>query len=393
MKVIHIVSGMDLKAGGVTQAVLSIGEGLQAQGVDNEIVCLESDDKQMQYLPFTTHRQGPAKTPWKYGKNLIPWLRQNWERFDAVIVHGLWQYHTYAAYQVWKEKDKSKPIYVMPHGMLDPYFQKAKGRRLKAIRNWLFWKLVERNIVNNATALLFTCETERLLARETFTPYRPPLEVVVGLGVEAPPLYESGMTVAFSEKAGLASEEPYLLYLSRIHPKKGLDMLVKAYLKIKQKDPTFPKLVIAGPGIETDFGQKVVSLIGQSEDVHLVGMLTGDAKWGALYGCEAFVLPSHQENFGIAVVEALACGKPVLISDQVNIWREIADGEAGLVAKDTVEGSRHLLIEWVLLTAEQKSKMAEQTKKVYAQYFSIEKSASNVKALIEQNFETRATAV
>lgn len=393
MKIIHIVSGMDLKAGGVTQAVLSIGQGLQSQGVESEIVCLERDDKPMEYMPIPTHRQGPAKTPWKYGKNLIPWLRQNWERFDAVIVHGLWQYHTYAAYQVWREKGKSKPIYVMPHGMLDPYFQKAKGRRLKAIRNWLFWKLVERNIVNKATALLFTCETERLLARETFSPYRPTLEAVVGLGVEAPPLYESGMTAAFCEKAGLQSGEPYLLFLSRIHPKKGLDILVKAYLEVKQKAPSFPKLVIAGPGIETDFGQKVARLVEESEDVRLVGMLTGDPKWGALYGCEAFVLPSHQENFGIAVVEALACGKPVLISDQVNIWREIAKGEAGLVAKDTLEGTRRLLIEWELLTAEKKEKMIQQTKKVYVEYFSIEKSATNIKALIEQNLEAHTTVV
>ncbi len=393
MKILHLVAGMDISTGGVTQAVLSIGRGLEVLGIHNEIVCLDENSQEVQWISIPTHRQGPAKTPWKYGKNLIPWLRQNWERFDVVIVHGLWQYHTYAAYQVWREKGKSKPIYVMPHGMLDPYFQKAKGRRLKAIRNWLFWKLVERNIVNNATALLFTCETERLLARETFTPYRPTLEAVVGLGVEAPPLYESGMTVAFCEKAGLSQGESYLLFLSRIHPKKGLDMLVKAYLEVRQKAPSFPKLVIVGPGIETDFGQKVASLVGQSEDIRLVGMLTGAAKWGALYGCEAFVLPSHQENFGIAVVEALACGKPVLISDQVNIWREIAEGEAGLVAKDTVEGTRRLLIEWELLTAEKKSKMAEQTKRVYAQYFSIEKSATNIKALIEQNLEAQTTAV
>jgi glycosyltransferase involved in cell wall biosynthesis len=77
--------------------------------------------------------------------------------------------------------------------------------------------------------------------------------------------------------------------------------------------------------------------------VHAIGMLAGDSKWGALYGCEAFVLPSHQENFGIAVVEALACGKPVLISDQVNIWREIVEDGAGLVEEDTEEGVEKLL--------------------------------------------------
>ena len=74
-----------------------------------------------------------------------------------------------------------------------------------------------------------------------------------------------------------------------------------------------------------------------------MGMLSGAAKWGALYGCEAFVLPSHQENFGIAVVEALACGRPVLISDQVNIWREIVEDGAGIAEADTEEGVEKLL--------------------------------------------------
>ena len=72
-------------------------------------------------------------------------------------------------------------------------------------------------------------------------------------------------------------------------------------------------------------------------------MLDGDSKWGAFYGCEAFVLPSHQENFGISVVEALACDKPVLISNKVNIWREIAHDEAGFVEEDTVDGTARLL--------------------------------------------------
>jgi glycosyltransferase involved in cell wall biosynthesis len=76
-------------------------------------------------------------------------------------------------------------------------------------------------------------------------------------------------------------------------------------------------------------------------------MLTGDAKWGALYGCDAFILPSHQENFGIAVVEALACGKPVLISNKVNIWREIEKDRAGTVRDDTVSGTKRLLDYWL----------------------------------------------
>jgi hypothetical protein len=136
------------------------------------------------------------------------------------------------------------------------------------------------------------------------------------------------------------------------------------------KDLEFPDLVVAGPGWDSDYGREVRAIIDEanrsialtehrtlnteprpgetaprqnSAPIHAVDMLSGAAKWGALYGCEAFVLPSHQENFGIAVVEALACGKPVLISDQVNIWREIVEDGAGIAEADTEEGVEKLL--------------------------------------------------
>ncbi len=108
--------------------------------------------------------------------------------------------------------------------------------------------------------------------------------------------------------------------------------------------------MIAGPGWDSDYGQRIRGQIheqgaGSRERgvIHAVGMLEGDAKWGALHGCEGLVLPSHQENFGIAVVEALGCGRPVLISDKVNIWREISEDGAGLVEEDSVDGTARLL--------------------------------------------------
>ena len=100
-------------------------------------------------------------------------------------------------------------------------------------------------------------------------------------------------------------------------------------------------------------------------------MLTGDAKWGALYGCEAFILPSHQENFGISVAEALACGKPVLISDQINIWREIEAGKAGFIAHDTFEGVVQLLKDWIHLEKKGKEKMSRNALTAYKDNFEI----------------------
>jgi glycosyltransferase involved in cell wall biosynthesis len=109
--------------------------------------------------------------------------------------------------------------------------------------------------------------------------------------------------------------------------------------------------------------------------IHAVDMLQGDAKWGALYACEAFVLPSHQENFGIAVVEALACGKPVLISDQVNIWREISDADAGFVAADTEDGAVKLLKRF--MARKGAPEMAERARECYLSRFAIGPAASN----------------
>jgi glycosyltransferase involved in cell wall biosynthesis len=111
------------------------------------------------------------------------------------------------------------------------------------------------------------------------------------------------------------------------------------------------------------------------EAVLFPGMLTGDAKWGAFHGCEAFILPSHQENFGIAVVEALACGKPVLISDQVNIWREIEAAGGGVVRPDTAAGTHELLAHWQQLSAAAKNDFQQQARQTFESEFAVRPAA------------------
>jgi glycosyltransferase involved in cell wall biosynthesis len=113
-----------------------------------------------------------------------------------------------------------------------------------------------------------------------------------------------------------------------------------------------------------------------SPRIHAIGMLEGDAKWGAFYGCEAFVLPSHQENFGISVVEALACEKPVLISNKVNIWREIAEDGAGLVEADSVDGTARLLHRF--LVGEIKGGVAGRFSDCFRRHFEIQKASKKL---------------
>ena len=417
MNLLRVIASMDPVKGGPCQGIRNSIPEMEKLCVHNEVVSLDNPDAYfLKKDPFKIHALGSGKSPWGYNSKLIPWLINNLSRFDAVIVHGLWLYQGYAvrkAINLLKTRRKTvkgstgkiPKLFLMPHGMLDPYFQRAKGRKLKAIRNWFYWKLIEQHVVNEADGVLFTCEAELQLAREPFYPYKPKQEINVGYGIAEPPLYHNSLSNAFSQMCPQLAGKPFILFLSRIHEKKGVDLLIKAYAQVLKKvlrnkgvltsadsiveetldTPTqlyeFPRLVIAGPGLETPYGQYIQKIAVESpelqEFVFFPGMLIGDAKWGAFYGCEAFVLPSHQENFGIAVVEALACGKPVLISNQVNIWREIEAKGGGLVSEDTKEGTYKLLEKWHNLPILEKQEMRENARVTYRTYFALEQNVFN----------------
>ena len=397
MKVLRIIPSMDPSSGGPCQGIRNIIPELHKAGITNEVVCL--DDPAAEFLKtddFPIVALGPAKGPWQSSPQLVPWLVENLARFDVVIVHALWLFHGYAARKALRIHKRSKGkvprVYVMPHGMLDPYFQRAGERKLKAVRNWAYWKLIESKLINEADGILFTCEAELLLARQPFQPYHPKREINIGYGVQPPPPFNEEMKVAFKASCPGLGDQPYFLFLSRIHEKKGIDHLVEAYSNIYQlyqrsnSLEMLPKLVVAGPGLDTEFGSKLESMAntlpGLKDAIFFPGMLTGAGKWGAFYGCEAFVLPSHQENFGIAVAEALACGKPVLISYQVNIWREIVETGAGIVADDNTAGAELLINSWMKLSHAGKLEMKGNATRCFQKEFTITSAADRFVQLL-----------
>lgn len=370
---------MNPKSGGPCQGIRNSIPVQKANGIENEVLCFDSPEELfLNENKFKIHAIGPAKGPYAYCSNLNKWLSENIERFDVVIIHGLWLYNSYGTYKLWKlykkQNRKVPKLYIMPHGMLDPYFQRARSRKLKAIRNWMFWKLIEKQVVNGADGLLFTCEQELLLAKKTFSPYKPKSELNAGYGIPEPPAKNLESFWTFSKKCRIAVCRSYWLYLSRIHSKKGVDLLIKAYLKLKQETLIIPDLVIAGPGLETTFGKEVQE-IGKDPSIHFPGMLEGKAKWAALHYCNAFILPSHQENFGIAVVEAMACAKPVLITRQINIWKDIEDGNGGVISEDTEEGIYNMLRFWMNVPKMKKAEIGINALNIYRKKFSIEKAA------------------
>ena len=387
LKTLRVIVSMNPSYGGPCQGIRNSVPALRRLGIETEVLSVDPVDSEFLGMDdFPIYTVGPSRTGYSYTANLDVWLKENFHNYEAIIVHGLWQYSTYGTFKVWnkmKALNKVVPaLYLMPHGMLDPYFQKAKERRFKAIRNLIFWQLFEKHVVNGVSGLLFTCEQELLLAKRTFTDYHPKEQFNVGYGIQTPPKESPEHNEAFQNVCPKVSNRRYWLFLSRIHPKKGVDLLIQAYKALKSHGADLPDLVIAGPGLDTSYGEMLIKLADRDAQIVFPGMLLGAAKWGAFYGCEAFVLPSHQENFGIAVVEALACSKPVLISKQVNIWREIEEDGAGIVAQDTLTGTITLLNAWISKGVAERVEMEKRALSTYQQKFNTETFANKLSDIL-----------
>ena len=264
--------------------------------------------------------------------------------------------------------------------MLDPWFKEMFP--LKHLKKWLYWPWAEYRVLRDAAAVIFTSEEERLQARKSFWLYRC-REKVSPLGVEAP-------TFSPNTKAEFLSRYPQLenarnfLFLGRLHPKKGCDILLDSFARLRSNESI--SLILAGPdqiGWESELRRQVARL-NFTNSVVFTGMLQGAMKQGALASADAFVLPSHQENFGISVVEALAAGVPVLISNLVNIWREIDADCAGYVESDDLAGTTRLLQRWIETPPAERETTRQNAVRCFQQRFEINRAVDSLLQILNE---------
>ena len=228
MKILHVISSVNPAGGGPVEGIKQLGTTLMAQGHGVEVASLDPPDAPyLAQAPLPVHPLGPTTLGYAYSPRFVPWLRANAGRYDAVIVNGIWQYHSFGT---WRALHNSSTPYVLfTHGMLDPWFKKQYP--LKHIKKWMYWPWAEYRVLRDARAVLFTCEEERRLARTSFWLYRCN-EVVVNYGTAKPKGDPDSERREFFDHYPEARGKRLALFMGRIHPKKGCDLVIEAFAKV-----------------------------------------------------------------------------------------------------------------------------------------------------------------
>ena len=333
MRILHVVQAVDLKFGGVQEALRGLTHAQCLMGMDVDIVASSisaHQDTPAYIMGYNKSIQlnlyGPEFVDIIYSNAMRKYLRHRIDEYDLVHVYGLYRFPpTYASRQARKQ---NVPYVICPHGSLDPFLYQRSSRNVLLKRLWERW--FDLPNLHGASAIHYTSEDEREHA--AFLKLRAP-SFVVPNGLDWARFVSLPARGAFRAQLGIG-EAPLVLFLGRLSFVKGLDLLVPAFARVRARYPD-AVLAIVGPDNE-GYGAKVhgwVAELGLQTCVRFVDHLQGEAVLQAYVDADVFALPSYTENFGMVVAESLACATPVVISDQVNIHREVSGASAGLVTR------------------------------------------------------------
>jgi glycosyltransferase involved in cell wall biosynthesis len=381
MNVLHVIGSLSRQEGGPPEITRQLARSYAEDGNTMEVVCLDPPGSPfLSDMPCPVHALG-QRLIGRYGfsPRLWNWLHEHAGRFDAIIMQGIWTFPGIAVRHA--SRKAGVPYGVFPHGALDPWFNRKYP--LKHLKKIAYWP-IQYSVLRDARAVFFTSKLEPELARTSFSPNRWNT-VIFPYGIYEPSSSPADTIETFYQSFPSLRNRRYFLYLARIHEKKGCDLLLRAFARVSPSMPDFD-LVMAGPdrdGYKMSL-QRMAQDLGIADRVVWPGMIADDLKWGALRAAEAFILPSHQENFGIAVVESLAASRPVLISNQVNIWPEIQSAGVGMVEDDTLEGTEKLIRNWFALPQTERDAMSARAYPFFLSQYSMKNGAQAINRVFVQ---------
>ena len=364
-RILHVIPSVGPQRGGPSVLMHTLARALSQAGIEVHVATTDDNGPGRLRVPHGLPQQEDGATFWYFPRQtrfytfswpLTRWLARHVREFDLVHIHALFSYAALPAALL--AHRAGVPYIVRPLGTLNRWGIRNRRPWLKR----LSFHVLESRILASAAGIHYTSEQELLEAGELGVSANP---LIIPNAVELP------VGHACSPVRPVA-ERKVILFLSRFDRKKGLDLLLEAFARVRRQCPD-AVLVLAGTGDPQWVARlkENAERLGIASGVIWAGFLTGENKWAALSGADVFVLPSYSENFGIVLVEALACGCPVVLSDQVGIHREIRRAEAGLVTPCRVEELATAILN-VLTDAALRRRMSENGVRLARQQFSLE---------------------
>jgi len=385
LRILHALSTLNPASGGPVEGVHQLTRRNVLLGHVVEFLTLDAPDSPwLKNSEVPVHAVGPTSFGiYGYSPKYVPWLRAHASNYDCVIVNGIWNFNSYGTWLALRKT--GVPYFVFTHGMLDPWFKNRYP--LKHLKKLLYWPWAGYPVLRDAHAVFFTCEEERVLARESFWLYDCH-EFALRYGTAGLPWpAEAGPKEDFLDAHPSLRNKRLFTFLGRVHPKKGPDLLIRAVASLVNRriwNRETMRVVMAGP-VSGTYAAKLRHLIeklGVQDVFYWTDMLHGSQKWGVLQASEVMVLPSHQENFGLVVAESLSTGTPVLLAKGVNIWRDIVQDGAGFADADTVKGCEKILTQWIQLPSAEQIAMGQRARTCYETRYTAESAANTFVAAL-----------
>tara|TARA_B110000971_G_C19960900_1_gene477930 strand:+ start:140 stop:1291 length:1152 start_codon:yes stop_codon:yes gene_type:complete len=325
-KILRIISSLDPEYGGPPAAIVDSTIALNKIGFKVDIVTHDNKESQFVKIKNTTiHNLGPSLLgDYNLNFKFTKWLIQNRSKYDLFIVHGLWQFNTLAARLFLKKK-----YYVFVHGQLDPSYKKFFFNKIK---KFIYWNLIEKKNLKDSKFILLTNKKEKDLLNDTYVNTKGLKKKVVDYGILEPKYDTSKVKKIFYKKFKSLKDKDFYIYLGRFHNKKGCEIIMNAVKYFSLRKKPINVLMCGSNNIYKKYLQKISKDLNIEKNIIWSNFLKNDIKLGALLSSKAMLLPSYGENFGVALVEAMACGIPVLTTNKVNIYNYIIENNAGYIS-------------------------------------------------------------
>jgi glycosyltransferase involved in cell wall biosynthesis len=270
-----------------------------------------------------------ASSDWSFCPTMLWRFSRLVREADVVTLHSLYSFPVLAGYLL--ARLHRKPYAIWPHGVLAPF-----QRTVSAQKKWIYNKLFADHILKNASVILYSAEGER---KETEALHLRAPSALIPDGFDPEAFAVLPKRGAFRNRFFKGYAGPLVLFLARLSAKKGVDLLIQAMQRVIAERPDV-RLAIVGPPDPSTFTQQAEEWIKES-GIEAQTVLTGPAdpqmRLEAFADADVYVLPSHAENFGFTVFEAMACGVPVVVSETLNFAADFVQGGAGYALPRTPE--------------------------------------------------------